>query len=131
MIVWDKLTPGMGQGWRSQHELVMCATKIPIKYNPKLSRGNVISVRRTGNKYHVTEKPVELLAALLATTPPMVVVDPFIGSGSTLIAAQQTDRTCYGIELEPRYVDVIRQRYANFVGDPKYSPIGKLTKVRG
>lgn len=126
MIVWNKLYPGMGQGWRSQHELIMCASKIPVKYNPKLSRGNVIDIPRTGNKHHVTEKPVELLATLLNTTPQMAVIDPFMGSGSTLIAAEQTGRTCYGIELDPRYVDVIRQRYANFVKDAKYSPTGTL-----
>ena len=59
----------------------------------------------------------------------MAVIDPFMGSGSTLIAAEQSGRTCYGIELDPRYVDVIRQRYANFVKDAKYSPTGTLDKA--
>ncbi len=43
------------------------------------------------------------------------IVDLFLGSGSTLIACEQTDRTCYGMELDPKYVDVIRKRYAKFV----------------
>lgn len=43
--------------------------------------------------------------------------DLFLGSGSTLIACEQTNRTCYGMELDPKYVDVIRKRYAKFI-DP-------------
>lgn len=46
-----------------------------------------------------------------------LVLDLFLGSGSTLIACEQTNRTCYGMELDPRYVDVIRKRYAKFI-DP-------------
>ena len=44
-----------------------------------------------------------------------IVLDLFLGSGSTLIACEQTDRTCYGMELDPKYVDVIRKRYAKFI----------------
>ena len=45
-----------------------------------------------------------------------IVLDPFLGSGSTLIAAEQTNRICYGMELDPKYVDVIRKRYAQLIG---------------
>jgi DNA modification methylase len=45
-----------------------------------------------------------------------IVVDPFLGSGTTLIACEQVKRKCYGIELDPKYVDVIRKRYAKFIG---------------
>lgn len=45
------------------------------------------------------------------------VYDPFLGSGTTLIACEQTDRTCYGMELDPKYVDVIRKRYAKFTNN--------------
>jgi DNA modification methylase len=47
-----------------------------------------------------------------------VVYDPFLGSGTTLIAAELTGRACYGIELDPKYVDVICQRYIDFSGKP-------------
>ena len=43
------------------------------------------------------------------------VYDPFLGSGTTVIAAEKLNRACYGIEIEPRYVDVIRRRWAEFV----------------
>jgi DNA modification methylase len=44
------------------------------------------------------------------------VYDPFLGSGTTLIAAELTDRACYGLELDPKYADVICQRWQNFTG---------------
>ncbi|KKL09096.1 hypothetical protein LCGC14_2569270, partial [marine sediment metagenome] len=78
---------------------------------------------------HPTVKPIDLMRYLLAlvTMPKDTrILNPFMGSGSTLIAAEQVGRTCYGIELDPRYVDVIRQRYANLVKDPAYSPTGTL-----
>jgi len=53
-----------------------------------------------------------------------LVADLFMGSGTTLIAAEQASRICYGMEIDPRYVDVIRQRYADFVGDPSLAPNG-------
>lgn len=42
------------------------------------------------------------------------IIDPFLGSGSTLIACEQTNRTCYGMELDPRYIDVIIRRFVKF-----------------
>jgi DNA modification methylase len=48
--------------------------------------------------------------------PGDVVFDPFLGSGTTLIAAQSTDRICYGIDIDPRYVDVIITRWQNLTG---------------
>lgn len=59
-------------------------------------------------------KPVVICAYLIAnnTKAGDLVFDSFLGSGSTLIAAHQKRRVCYGTELDPRYVDVIRKRYA-------------------
>jgi len=61
-------------------------------------------------------KPVKLLSKLIkdGSKKEMIVYDPFLGSGSTLIAAEQTNRVCYGLELSPEYVDVIIQRWENF-----------------
>lgn len=44
-----------------------------------------------------------------------IVIDPYLGSGTTLIACEQTDRTCYGMELDEKYLDVIRKRWAKYV----------------
>jgi DNA modification methylase len=74
----------------------------------------------TANKLHPTMKPVALIenAILNSTDKGMLVADPFLGSGSTLIAAERTGRVCVGTELEPRYCDVIRRRYAEHVHGP-------------
>lgn len=66
---------------------------------------------------HPTQKPVELISYALfnSTKADDIVLDLFLGSGSTLIAAEKTGRICYGMELDPRYVDVIRQRYEDYV----------------
>jgi len=64
---------------------------------------------------HPTQKPVHLAAKAIQNHDAKTVLDLFLGSGSTLIACEQTDRTCYGMELDPKYVDVIRKRYHKFV----------------
>ena len=46
----------------------------------------------------------------------MIVIDAFLGSGSTLIACEQTNRICYGMEIEPYYIDVIIKRYIDYTG---------------
>lgn len=112
MIVWDKGTPGMGRGWRAQHELILWACKATPPFDKYASGvGNVIGDKRTGNHNHTTEKPAKLLGALLANTPFVhTVYDPFLGSGTTLVAAEQERRTGYGLELDPSYVAVTLER---------------------
>jgi len=68
---------------------------------------------------HPTVKPVRLVAdALLdASARQDLVLDPFLGSGTTIIAAERTGRICYGLELDPRYVDVTIRRWQAYTGD--------------
>jgi len=67
---------------------------------------------------HGTQKPIELMRRpiLNNTKPGDIVFDPFLGSGTTLIAAQSSDRICYGIDIDARYVDVIITRWQNLTG---------------
>ncbi len=67
---------------------------------------------------HPTQKPVELMRRpiLNHTKRGQAVYDPFLGSGTTLIAAEMTGRVCYGIEIDPKYCDVIVQRWQEFAG---------------
>lgn len=69
------------------------------------------------SKEHPTMKPVGLCAkgVLAMSDVGDIVFDPFLGSGSTLIAAEQTGRKCFGCEIDPKYCDVIRKRYWKFV----------------
>ena len=67
---------------------------------------------------HPTQKPVELMRKpiLNHTKRGDLVYEPFLGSGTTLAAAELTQRTCYGIELDPKYVDVVVQRWQTLSG---------------
>jgi DNA modification methylase len=74
------------------------------------------------SRVHPTQKPVRTLAEIIKefSDKDNIVFDGFLGSGSTLIACEKTDRYCYGMELDPYYVDVIRKRYHKLVtGDEK------------
>jgi DNA modification methylase len=68
---------------------------------------------------HGTQKPVELMRRpiLNNTVPGNIVFDPFLGSGTTLIAADETGRVCYGLEIDPSYVDVIVRRWQKATGE--------------
>ena len=74
--------------------------------------------RPTTSKLHPTMKPVALCAYGIQNScqPGEMVLDLFLGSGSTLIAAEQTGRTSYGMEIEPKYIDVVIQRWEQFTG---------------
>jgi DNA modification methylase len=67
---------------------------------------------------HPTMKPVKLIAHMINNSSHVkdIVLDMFIGSGSTLIACEETGRVCYGLELEPKYCDVIIKRWEDFTG---------------
>lgn len=69
-----------------------------------------------GEKPHPTMKPVSLIQAIIELTKGQNIIDLFGGSGSTLIAAEKTNRTCFMMELDPKYCDVIIQRWENLTG---------------
>ncbi len=136
LIVWAKTNGGMGSLYRSQHELLPLFKKgsAPHVNNVELGkrgrwRSNVWtypgasslgSDARRGLKDHPTVKPTALLedALLDLTNRGDLVIDPFLGTGSTLIAAEKTGRVCRGIELDPLYIDVIVRRYEAASGEP-------------
>ena len=66
-------------------------------------------------KQHITQKPLSVMAWCIAMTSGLI-LDPFLGSGTTLIAAEQTGRKCYGIDIDPAYCDVIVKRWENLTG---------------
>jgi len=136
LCIWVKESGGQGSLYRSQHELVF-VFKIgrgPHRNNIQLGqygryRTNVWNYRRVNclsrtteegglSHLHPTIKPVELVAdAILdCTARGDVVLDPFLGSGTSVIAAERVGRVCYGIELSPPYVDTILRRWQAFTG---------------
>jgi DNA modification methylase len=119
VAVWDKKNAGLNGagGISEQWEAVVFAGN--IKY--KKFGGNVFTVAREQHRRedspHPHQKPIKLLAEIFAFIDECKsVFDPFGGSGSTLIACEQLNRTCYMMELDPKYVDVIIQRWENFTG---------------
>jgi DNA modification methylase len=136
LCVWVKDNGGMGSLYRSQHELVFVFKngKAPHRNNIELGqfgryRTNVWQYpgvnsfsRKTdeGNllEFHPTVKPVALVAdAILdCTARNDIVLDPFLGSGTTVIAAERTGRVCLGIEIDPLYVDTAIRRWQTFTG---------------
>jgi len=76
---------------------------------------DVVEFSRTQNDLHPTQKPIDLMAKVVSWTDGLV-FDPFLGSGATLIACEQTDRICYGVEIDPKYVDVIIARWEKLTG---------------
>jgi DNA modification methylase len=129
LCVWAKTNGGMGSLYRSQHELVFVFKhgSGPHQNNVELGKhgryrtnvwnyagANAFGIDRDeALAMHPTVKPTRLLAdAMLdVTSRGDIVLDGFLGSGSTLIAAEQTGRLCYGVELDPAYVDVVVARY--------------------
>jgi DNA modification methylase len=137
LCVWVKDNAGMGSLYRSQHELVFVfkTGSGPHRNNVQLgrfgrNRSNVWRYpgvnsfsRKTeeGNllALHPTVKPVALVAdAILdCTARGEIVLDGFLGSGTSLMAAERTGRCCHGIELDPAYVDTIIRRWQKLTLD--------------
>lgn len=115
MIVWDKVNPAQHlDKYFKQHEIIWYCGAFG---GEKTLRGDVWQCKRQKNTVHPTMKPLELIGMALQDQPKKkTVYDGFGGSGSTLIACEQLDRTCYMMELDPKYCDVIIKRWETFTG---------------
>ncbi|MBT3787121.1 MAG: site-specific DNA-methyltransferase [Alphaproteobacteria bacterium] len=134
IAVWTKNNAGMGSLYRSQHELVAIFKNGTARHvnNVQLgksgrNRSNVWayagansfgSGRDEALEAHPTVKPLALVAdAILDCSHRKdIVLDPFVGSGTTILAAEKTGRICYAMELAPGYVDTAIRRWQNFTG---------------
>ena len=134
LAIWNKTNAGMGTFYRSKHELVFVwkvGTAAHVN-NFELGqhgrhRTNVwdyagVNTMRPGRlqelAMHPTTKPVALVADAIkdCSRRKSIILDPFMGSGTTLIAAERTGRRACGIELDPSYVDVAIRRWQTFSG---------------
>jgi len=116
VLVWDKVDPGLGWRWRRSWEAVIeAANGRPSVWNGGTGMRNILRFPKAipQSDSHPTPKPVPLLAELIKACCPTngLVVDPFAGSGSTLIASELTGRTCVAVELEARYSDIVVARW--------------------
>jgi DNA modification methylase len=137
LCIWVKDNAGMGSLYRSQHELIYVFKngRAPHRNNVELGQHgrnrtnvwNYPSLNNFGRKgeegnlaaLHPTVKPVALIADAILDCSARgdLVLDPFLGSGSTLLAAERVGRICRGMELDPLYVDAAIRRWQHFTGD--------------
>jgi DNA modification methylase len=137
-IIWIKDNPSMGwQDYKKKHEMILKAKKekrraTPIMYGWNGGRHYFLEdrfeadvweiKRRPGSTMlHPTQKPLAMICRAIRNSSRAgeIVLDPFGGSGSTLIAAEREGRKARVIELDPKYVDVIIRRYAAFTETPE------------
>jgi DNA modification methylase len=130
LCVWAKSNGGMGSFYRSAHELVFLFKNGSASYRNNVQLGkfgryrtnvwnypgaNTFSRSDEGNllALHPTPKPVALIADAIkdCTARGDLILDPFLGSGTAVIAAERSRRRCYGLELDPLYVDTIIRRW--------------------
>lgn len=129
-IVWKKNMWGLGKRYRFQHEFIVYLTKedsTPFYGNNSQSDVWDVAVDRTTE--HNTPKPVELpeKAIINSSEKNNLILDIFLGSGTTLIASEKTNRRCYGMELSPKYVDLIVNRWQDFTGKQAVHEVSGLT----
>jgi len=107
-IVWAKNVFGLGRGYRHQHEFCLFNGKLDEGIN---NESDLWEIKKDSNYQHPTQKPIALAErALKNHKKDKTIVDLFLGSGSTMVAAHQLKRKCYGMELDPKYCQVIIDR---------------------
>ena len=111
LLVWDKGYPGLGSGFRGQHEFAVVASNGEPEWH-SYDYGNVLQAMRITNGDHPHEKPQALIAKILQTVTPLggMVLDLFAGSGTTLVVAKDLGRSAIGIEIDARYCEIAVQR---------------------
>jgi len=110
-VIWDKKNPGLGWRYRRQHEMVMIAHLSEGKLlwqDDKAAARNIFSMLPPRERHHPNEKPVAMCAHFidLHSSPGQIVLDPFMGSGTTGVAAARLGRRFIGIEIDPDYFDI-------------------------
>ena len=116
-LVWDKIRPGLGSIWRGQHELIIAARMEDSKRKDDgILRADVLRYEATpsAEREHPVEKPIKMLKALIdaVTLDGELVFDPYCGSGTTLVAAQDLERNWIGIDIDLKYVKSAEKRVA-------------------
>jgi len=121
-IIWAKNNIVIGRGhYHPKHEPCWYAVKGKGHWSGSRKESTVWNIDKPmkSETGHSTQKPVECMRRpiLNNSSPGQAVYDPFLGSGTTVIAAETEGRHCYGLELEPAYCDIIVKRWENLTGN--------------
>lgn len=133
MPVWDEQAVGLGTGFRAQHECILHFSIDTPGYH-SASYGNVLRCpRKSADRDHPTEKPVALMAMMVEVQSARggLVLDPFMGSGSTGVAAVQKGRRFVGIEHDPIHFETACRRIAHAQGVGGHSSAHSAHKDKG
>ena len=124
-IVWNKVNPAQHlDKYFKQHEIILYYGKFG---GEKTLRGDIWEVKREQNTLHPTMKPIELIAIALSDNPnKRIIYDPFIGSGSTMVACHQLDRICFGMEISHQYCQVVVDRMRKLDPDIEIKVNGEI-----
>lgn len=114
-IVWAKNVFGLGKGYRHQHEFILFDGFIDASIT---NESDLWQIKKDSNYKHPTQKPVAIAERAIKNSSKSQngIIDLFGGSGSTLLACEKTNRKCYMMELDPKYIDVIIQRWEQYTG---------------
>lgn len=119
VLVWQKAADtgmlGAINGWRRDWEAVFVLGRWPNlpACRSSVVKGGGMGYREVKATKHPHTKPVSVMRDLIAACPPGVILDPFMGSGSTLVAAQQLGRECIGFDVEAKWCTMARDRLAH------------------
>lgn len=123
LIIWDKEVHGLGSDYKYTHEFIVVAKKGKPELNTHQNEEykDIWHLQRKvgKNEDHATVKPIKLLEIPIrhGSVPGGIILDPFGGSGSTLIACEQTNRKCFMMEIDPVYCQVIIDRWEKLTGN--------------
>lgn len=139
LIIWDKIVHGLGSDYKYTHEFIHVCKKGDPSLDTHQGDREYQDVWRIQRKIgrdddHATKKPIELVERAIRHSSKKrdIVLDLFGGSGSTLIAADSTGRVGYLMELEPRYCQVILDRWQKFTGNKAHREDGvPWDEIRG
>lgn len=115
-VVWDRDMLGMGAYYRKQTEFILyCRTRNAPEFASKTARDLFRIKPDYSEREHPAQKPVRLMAELLSNSRPGVVLDPYAGSGTTLVAARMLGRPAIGVEIEERHCETAARRLSQTV----------------
>ena len=133
-VIWNKKNPGLGWRYRRQHEMVMVAHRAGGRLlwaDDDVAARNIFEMMPPRDRHHPNEKPVGMVEHFIGlhSLPGQVILDPFMGSGTTLVACQKLGRHGTGIEIDQDYFEIACRRveeaarHPNLFIEPTPKPI--------
>jgi DNA modification methylase len=127
LLVWDKMVIGLGWCYRQQHELILLGSNGKHNKIKVQNKSNILRFKRHPNNRgkHPTQKPENIISELISNSSQEgdLVFDPFMGSGTTAVAALKLNRNFLGCELEAKYIQMANYRlgqlYPSTISNPK------------